>query len=100
MTGQKFNLKSKVWIWPGMAAWHMVTLPKTQSDRIKRLFGDQHRGWGSLPVVVTIGQTSWKTSIFFDKKRGAYVLPIKSEVRKKEKISNGQNVKFSIEIKP
>ncbi|OGE81860.1 MAG: hypothetical protein A3E98_03165 [Candidatus Doudnabacteria bacterium RIFCSPHIGHO2_12_FULL_48_11] len=95
-----YKLKAKVWLYPGVAPWHMVTLPKNQSDKIKQLFGDMHRGWSSLPVMVIIGKTTWKTSIFFDKKAGAYILPLKAEVRKKENISNGQAINFSIELSP
>ena len=57
------------------------------------------RGWGSLPVTVTIGKTSWKTSIFPDAKAGAYLLPLKADVRKKEKILASDTVSFSLEIR-
>ncbi|MBI2355700.1 MAG: DUF1905 domain-containing protein [Candidatus Doudnabacteria bacterium] len=96
----RYKIKTKVWIWPGMAAWHMVTLPRKQSDKIKELFSDMHRGWSSLPVIVRLGRTSWKTSIFYDKKSAAYVLPLKAEVRKKEKVTGGQTISLVLEIKP
>lgn len=63
-------------------------------------FGKNARGWGSLPVVVTLGKTSWKTSIFPDKREGAYLLPLKADVRKKEGIFKGDIITFYIEIKP
>lgn len=94
-----YTVRAKVWLYPGMAAWHFVTLPRTQSEEIKARFGGMKRGWGSLPVVATIGGTSWKTSIFPDKKAGAYLLPLKSEVRKKEKIGAGGTIALSIEIR-
>ena len=93
-----YEMKSKLWIYPGEAAWHFVTLPKKDSDLIKKRFEGLTRGWGSLPVIVTIGDTNWKTSIFPDKKAGAYLLPIKADVRKKEKLEAGKAVTFSIEI--
>lgn len=80
-------MKATVWLYPGMAGWHFVTLPEKQSLQIKSCFGFLKRGWGSLPILVTIGKTSWKTSIFPDKKAGAYLLPLKAEARKKEKIA-------------
>ncbi|MBI4363330.1 MAG: DUF1905 domain-containing protein [Candidatus Doudnabacteria bacterium] len=95
-----YKTRAKVWVYPGIAPWHLITLPKKQSDKIKQLFGDMHRGWGSLPVAVTIGKTSWKTSIFLDRKAGAYILPLKVEVRKKEQVSAGDNITFSLEIRP
>ena len=54
--------------------------------------------WGSIRVTVTIGSTRWKTWIFPDKKRGAYLLPLKAAVRAKEKIGPGDAVAATIEI--
>ncbi len=93
-----FNLKAKVWVYPGMAAWRFLSLPKKESQEIGRLFAEQKRGWGSLPVLVTIGKTSWKTSIFPDKKSGSYLLPLKVEVRKKEDIRDGDLIYFAVKI--
>lgn len=81
-----------------MSAWRFLTLPKKESGQIKKLFGDMAKGWGSLPVQVMVGKTTWTTSIFPDKKAEAYLLPLKAEVRKKEKILDNQSVKFKIEI--
>lgn len=83
MLKNKYTMRATVWLSPGLTSWHFVTLPKRQSAEIKEHFGVMHRGWGSLPVVVTIGKTSWRTSIFPDRKAGAYLLPLKAEVRKK-----------------
>lgn len=93
-----FSLKSKVWLYPGMAGWQFVTIPKKQSKVINETYGEMKRGWGSLPVAVTIGATKWKTSIFPDKKIGAYLLPLKAEVRKKENIKVGDELTLVLEI--
>jgi len=92
-------MQGKVWLYPGMAGWHFVTLPKKQSAEIKARFGLMKRGWGSLSIVITIGKTSWKTSIFPDKKAGAYLLPLKAEVRRKENITAGDTITFSVEVR-
>lgn len=99
MTGKKYNITAKVWLYSGMSAWHFITLPKDTSNEIKELFGGLKRGWGSLPVEVTIGKTTWRTSIFPDKKRGAYLFPLKAQVRKKENIAEGDVVTLHLEIK-
>jgi hypothetical protein len=57
------------------------------------------RGWGSLRVTATIGKTSWKTSIFPDRESDSYLLPLRSDVRKKEGIQEGNLVSLSVEIK-
>ena len=99
MNGGTFHLQAKVWLYSGQAAWHFVTLPQKESELIKELFASAKRGWGSLPVIVTIGQTQWKTSIFPDKKAGAYLLPLKADVRKKENLSAGDTIRFTVEIR-
>lgn len=100
MDGHQFTLEAKVWLYPGeTAAWHFVTLPQKESELIKELFAPAKRGFGSLPVLVTVGKTQWKTSIFPDKKAGAYLLPLKAEVRKKENLSAGDVMRFTVEIR-
>lgn len=98
MKYNQYTFKTNVWLYPGMAGWHFASVPKDTSDDIKHLFGDRKRGWGSLPVIATIGKTSWKTSIFPDKKTGGYLLPLKADVRKKEGIVADRNISLLIEI--
>lgn len=94
-----YRVRAKIWLYPGTAAcWHFVTLPKKQSDQIKVRFGMFTRGWGSLPVRVTVGDTTWKTSIFPDKKSSAYLLPLKADVRKKEGIAVDETIALRLEI--
>jgi hypothetical protein len=99
MEYNQYKIKAKVWLYHGKAAWHFVTIPKDVSAEINELFEDQKRGWGSLPVVITVGNTVWKTSIFPDKKAGIFLLPIKSVVRKKEKIESNSSIDFLLEIR-
>jgi len=96
----EYKMRARVWLYPGAAAWHFVTLPAMQSAKIKSLLGGARRGWGSIPVLATVGKTSWKTSIFPDKASGGYVLPLKADVRKKENITADRVITFSIQIRP
>jgi hypothetical protein len=98
MQGIVFKCQSKVLLYPGMAGWHFVSVPKKQSEEIKKTFGTPKRGWGSIPVIVTIGKTTWKTSIFPDKQSGGYLLPLKADVRKKEQIFSEDSISFSLNI--
>ena len=82
-----------------MAGWHFLTVPEKQSKVIKKTFEGKSKGWGSLPVKVTLGKTSWTTSIFPDKKSGTYLLPLKAEVRRREEVAHGDIVGFVIQIK-
>lgn len=81
-----------------MAGWHFLSVPKKQSEEIKSEYGSMKKGWGSLPVMATMNKTSWKTSIFPDKKSGTYLLPLKAEIRKKESVFAHDEVQFLIEI--
>ncbi|MBI4080555.1 MAG: DUF1905 domain-containing protein [Candidatus Levybacteria bacterium] len=99
MKYNQYEIRNNVWLYPGMAGWHFVSIPQDISEDIKNNFGNRKRGWGSLPVIVTIGKTSWRTSIFPDKKVGGYLLPLKAEVRKKEGIVAEDTVSLLLEIR-
>jgi len=92
-----FALKAKVWLWSGKAAWHFITIPKDLSAHIKGFNDTPRKGFGSVPVKVTIGSTTWKTSMFPEKK-GTYLLPLKVEIRKKEKITVGNTVEITVAL--
>jgi len=94
-----YTMQSEVWLYPGeTAAWHFVSLPKKEAQEISRTHPRVRTGFGALPIRVTIGQTTWKTSIFPDKRSDTYLLPLKAEIRRKEHIIKGEKVRFSIEI--
>lgn len=94
----EYKFSSKIWLYQGAAAWHFLTIPEKQSKEIKKTFEGKSRGWGSLPVEVTLGKTSWKTSIFPDKKSGTYLLPLKADIRRKEGVAHGDTVSFVIKV--
>jgi hypothetical protein len=48
--------------------------------------------------MVSVGITTWKTSIFYERKKGTYLLPIKGEVRAAEGIKVDDIVRVRIEI--
>jgi hypothetical protein len=91
-----YTITTNIWLYPGLDAWHFIAVPKKESAEIKTRFAPVRRGWGSVPVQVTIGATTWRTSIFPDSKVGSYILPIKKEVRKKEHIENGDTITLVI----
>lgn len=104
---QTYKVKSEVWLYVPVRVsasesrsglWHFVSLSRKQSEEIDKKYRDKRRGWSSFPVSVTLGKAKWNTSIFFDKREGAYILPLKARVRKKEDIRQGDKINFSIEI--
>jgi hypothetical protein len=95
----RFTFTAKVWVWDGPAAWHFAGVDPEVAEKIRKEREHLPRiGWGSVPVTVAIGDTSWKTSIFPDKKSGTYLLPVKAEVRKKEGIAGGDTVSITLDV--
>ncbi len=92
-----FEFKAEVWLWKAKAAWHFITIPPKLSADIKGFDEGPRKGFGSVPVKVTIGSTTWKTSIFPEKK-GTFVLPLKAAIRKKEGITEGDTVQVQIAL--
>jgi hypothetical protein len=95
---ETFTIQGEVWLYPGAAGWHFVTLPTDESATIALLATPLKRAWGSVGVTATIGATSWRTSLFPDRKRGAYLLPVKASVRTKENITTGDRITVTLEF--
>lgn len=93
-----YKAKSKVLVYTGTGGWRFLAIPEKQGKEIKKLFGKFAKGWGSIRVEATIGKTSWKTSIFPDKKSGSYLLPLKADVRKAENIADEHTVQFVVKV--
>jgi hypothetical protein len=94
----RFTFRTKLWRYQGAAAWHFVTLPKDVSAQIRALSQGLRNAFGSLRVIATIGKTAWRTSVFTDTKAGAFLLPVKAEVRRKEKLSADDAIDVCVEI--
>jgi hypothetical protein len=80
-----FLFNAPVWVWDARKTdvWTFVSLPAEASEEIRDFAGDIPRGFGAVKVTVTIGATTWRTSIF-PMKGGSYVLPLKKAVRTAE----------------
>ena len=80
----KYSFKAKMWKYDGSAGRYFVTLPKQLSVKIRKKHGLSEEGWGRLKTIAKIGNTEWKTAIWFDTKAKSYLLPVKAGVRKSE----------------
>lgn len=91
---------AELWIWDARRAdtWTFVSLPTEASEDIRDLASGPRRGFGSLRVRVTVGDSTWKTSIFPDSARGSYVLPIKRAVRTAEALHPGDVAAITVEL--
>jgi hypothetical protein len=87
-----FEFESTLWRWQGEASWHFVTLPNDVADEIEERSAPARRGFGSVRVEITVGSTTWATSVFPDTQRASYVLPVKRAVRDAESLAEGSTV--------
>ena len=92
----RVRFTAKLWLYPGDAAWHFITVPKKESEKIRVQAKKIRRGWGSVRVSAKIGKTRFDTSVFPDSKSGTYLLPVKVAVRRKEGIDPGDPVSVSL----
>jgi hypothetical protein len=88
----------EVFLWDARAeSWFFAALPPELSEQIREI-PRPFRGFGSVRVDARIGGSRWRTSIFPDGARGAYVLPLKRAVRDAEGIVDGGTVFVRLEV--
>lgn len=87
----KYEFSAKIWQHTGQGGWYFVSLPKELSKEIRKLLKSQEEGWGRLKATAKIGNSEWETAIWFDTKASTYLLPLKAEIRKKEKLEVGKH---------
>lgn len=90
-TGEVFRWEART------EAWYFAALPVELSADIAEL-PHMPRGFGSVRVLAAIGDSQWRTSIFPDAQRGAYVLPLKRVVRVAEAIDDGAVVTVTLRV--
>ena len=90
-----------LWRWKAReessSSWFFVTLPKEASDEIEDRFGGL-RGFGSVRVEVTVGSTTWRTSVFPSSEHEAFVLPVKKAVRQAEAIAEDATITVLLSV--
>ena len=67
--------------WSAQPSYFLLTLPEDVSDEVEDRHGAAAAGFGSVRVEVTVGSTTWRTSLFPSSQERAYVLPVKKAVR-------------------
>ena len=82
---------------PSRRAWCFVSLPHEEADDIEARAGIQ-TAFGSVRVEVTVGATTWRTSLFPDTTQATYVLPMKQAVRAAEGLAPGDTCEVRLRI--
>lgn len=87
-----YNFTAELWLSHGKGGWWFVSLPAEMSEEIRSAMQHLEGGWGRLHVSAQVGDTAWRTAIWYDTKRVTYLLPIKAHVRKQQGLESGQYV--------
>jgi Domain of unknown function (DUF1905) len=73
--------------WRGPAPFVFVPVPPDVATDVKAMSAQLTYGWGVIPSTVTVGGTTYTTSLF--PKNGGYLVPIKVAVQRAENVSVG-----------
>ncbi len=94
-----------LWRWTsstGTGAWHFLTIDGAAGEALSatalmRRLEKSIGGFGSLKVTATIGDSTFRTSLFPSKELG-WLLPVKASVRKAEGVSEGDVVEVELDV--
>ena len=97
---ESFEFEAELWVWDArrLDTWTFVSLPAELSQEVfERAQAHPRAGFGSVRVAVTIGTTSWRTSIF-PAAADRFDLPVKKAVRRAEGLEAGDTARVRIEL--
>lgn len=92
----RVRFRGDVWFWRGPSPFHFVSVPASASHDIHEIAAFVTYGWGVIPCSVTLGKTTWTTSLI--PKDGLYLVPIKAAIRQAEGIDIGATVDVTVVI--
>ncbi|MEM6813043.1 MAG: DUF1905 domain-containing protein [Bacteroidota bacterium] len=93
----KYHFSGKLWK-DNLGGWCFVTLPLAMSKEIRKNFQWQEEGWGRMKAVALVNEIRWNTSIWFDKKKNRYLLPMKADIRKSAHLKPDDTVNVDLFI--
>lgn len=89
--------------WQGeKATYHLVGFTGDEAEALtgnalmQRLELGRKRGFGSVRVMATIGETTWKTSVFPQDKQSTWILLISKKVMRAEDLAPGDQITVSV----
>jgi hypothetical protein len=90
------QFSGELWFWKGPAPWHFVTVPEDECAELEATAALVSYGWGMIPVTAQIGSSSWTTSLFPKDER--YIVPVKTSVRRAERLEVGDLVTIRLAV--
>lgn len=82
--------------WRGPAPFLFAAVPDVHVGAVRHAAMTASYGWGVVPVVATIGETDFATSLF--PRNGIYLLPIKVAVQRSEAVGLGDRIMVRMRI--
>lgn len=93
----EFTFAAELWGGSPEMSWVFASVPDEIADEIAELIPKQ-AGFGSVRVEVAVGTEAWRTSLFPDKRRGTYVLPVKKAVRTSVGVDVGDVITVHLQV--
>jgi len=92
-----YTFTAELYLWDARVdSWVFANLPEDIADEIEDAAPEPRRGFGAVKVEVTVGASTWRTSVFPSKQDATFVLPVKKAILKAESLAVGETVKFSL----
>ena len=92
-----YNFSAELYLWEARVdSWVFANLPEDIADEIEDAAPEPRRGFGAVKVEVTVGSSTWRTSVFPSKQDATFVLPVKRAILKAEKLAVGDSVRISL----
>lgn len=89
--------------WQGeKATYHLVSFTGDQAEALaghalmQKLEMGRRRGFGSVKVTASIGDTSWKSSVFPQDKQSEWILLVSKKVMKAQDLAPGDQIAVSV----
>ena len=90
------TFSAELFEWRGPAPFFWLALPADVCDDVRA--AEASYGWGAVPVSVRVGGTEWETSLL--PREGGYVLPVRKDVRTRERFGDGDTVTVTLRVAP
>ena len=94
----QFRFEADVIYWRGPSPFFFAPIPPLYAAQLRQVSKLVTYGWGMVPVEATIGGVVFHTSLY--PKDETYLLPLKTDVRRKTNITAGDSISVEMTIQP
>ena len=92
-----YTFTAELYLWDARVdSWVFANLPEDIADEIEDAAPEPRRGFGAVKVEVTVGASTWRTSVFPSKQDATFVLPVKKAILKAESLSVGEIIEIRL----